>query len=160
FYPSLTLTTNFGYASENLSRLFDAGSRQYSFGPLGFSLPLFDGGRNRDNLQLAKARYDEAAANHQQRLLTALREVDDALSDLRQRALQAEAQAAAGRAAARALEVANRRFESGVSNYLDVTEAQRAALAAERAAVQIRTQRLLAAAAVARALGGGWQAGK
>jgi multidrug efflux system outer membrane protein len=52
--------------------------------------------------------------------------------------------------------VAQARFQRGLSTYLDVTDAQRSALAADRAAVQIRTQRLLAAVSVARALGGGW----
>lgn len=44
-----------------------------------------------------------------------------------------------------------------MSNYLDVTDAQRSSLAADRAAVQIKTQRLLATVAVARSLGAGWQ---
>ena len=52
--------------------------------------------------------------------------------------------------------VAQARYERGISTYLDVTDAQRSALAADRAAAQIRTQRLLASVAVARALGGGW----
>ncbi len=158
FYPSISLTTSYGYASESLSRLLEGGSRQFSYGPLGFSLPIFDGGRNRNNLALAKARYDEAAANHQSKLLTALREVEDSLSDTRQRAEQGKAQALAQQAALRALQVARKRYELGVSNYLDVTDAQRSSLVADRSAVQIRTQRLLASAAVARALGGGWQA--
>ena len=62
-------------------------------------------------------------------------------------------------AAARAVQVAQARFDRGVSTYLDVTDAQRSALAADRAAALIRTQRLLAAVSVARALGGGWQQG-
>jgi multidrug efflux system outer membrane protein len=118
---------------------------------------LFDGGRNRANLKLAQARYDEAVANHQGRLLTALREVEDALSDVQQRQQQAALQDEARQAAARALLVAQARYERGVSTYLDVTDAQRSALAADRAAAQIDTQRLLAAVAVARALGAGWQ---
>jgi multidrug efflux system outer membrane protein len=89
-------------------------------------------------------------------LLTALKEVEDALSDVQQRQLQADAQAQAQQAAARAYEVARARYERGVSNYLDVTDAQRSSLAADRAAAQIRTQRLLAAVNLARALGGGW----
>jgi multidrug efflux system outer membrane protein len=95
-------------------------------------------------------------ANHEGRLLTALREVEDALSDLQQRQQQGEVQAEAQQAAARALLVAQARYERGVSAYLDVTDAQRSSLAADRAAAQIRTQRLLAAVAVARSLGGGW----
>jgi len=157
FYPSLTLTSNFGYASESLRDLAGGSARQFSVGPLALSLPVFDGGRNRANLALYQARYEEALANHENRLLTALREVEDALSDVQQRQKQGDVQAQAQEAAARALLVAQARYERGISTYLDVTDAQRSALAADRAAAQIRTQRLLASVAVARALGGGWE---
>jgi multidrug efflux system outer membrane protein len=159
FYPSLSLTGNFGYASQSLSNLTQGSARQFSFGPLALSLPVFDAGRNRGNLKLARARYDEAVANHESRLLTALREVEDALSDVAQRQQQGDVQVQAQQAAARALLVAQARYDRGVSTYLDVTDAQRSALAADRAAAQIRTQRLVAAVSVARALGGGWTRG-
>ncbi|WP_075793044.1 efflux transporter outer membrane subunit [Massilia putida] len=157
YYPSVSLTGNFGYASETLSNLAKGSARQFSFGPLALSLPVFEGGRIKANVNLAKARYDEAVANHEARLLTALREVEDALSDVQQRHQQGDVQAQAQQAAARAVQVAQARYDRGVSTYLDVTDAQRSALAADRAAAQIRTQRLLAAVSVARALGGGWQ---
>ncbi|WBS01891.1 efflux transporter outer membrane subunit [Pseudoduganella sp. SL102] len=156
-YPALSLTGNFGFASESLSEIAKGGSRQFSFGPLALSLPVLDGGRNKANLAAAQARYDEAVANHQGTLLTALREVEDALSDVQQRDRQGKAQAVSREAAARAYEVARARYERGLSTYLDVTDAQRSALAADRAAAQIDTQRLLAAVSVARALGAGWQ---
>jgi multidrug efflux system outer membrane protein len=127
-----------------------------SFGPLALSLPVFDGGRNQANLDIAKSRYGEALANHQGKLLTALREVEDALSDVRQRQQQAQVQSASREAAERAYLVARARYERGISTYLDVTDAQRSALAADRAGVQIGTQRLLASVAVARSLGAGW----
>jgi multidrug efflux system outer membrane protein len=158
FYPSVTLTGNLGFASESLSDIAKGGSRVFSVGPLGLSLPLFDGGRNDANLKLAKARYEEAVANHEGRLLTALREVEDALSDVQQRQQQGKVQAVSRDAAARAYLVARTRYERGISTYLDVTDAQRSSLAADRAAVQIDTQRLLAAVSVARAMGAGWQA--
>jgi multidrug efflux system outer membrane protein len=159
FYPALSLTGNYGYASESLRNLAQGSARQFSIGPLALSLPVFDAGRNRANLKLAQARYDEAVANHEGRLLTALREVEDALSDVQQRQQQGDVQAQAQQAAARALLVAQARYDRGVSTYLDVTDAQRSTLAADRAAAQIRTQRLLAAVSVARALGGGWKQG-
>jgi multidrug efflux system outer membrane protein len=160
FYPAVSLTGNYGYASENLRNLAQGSARQFSVGPLALSLPVFDAGRNRANLKLAQARYDEAVANHEGRLLTALREVEDALSDVQQRQQQGEVQAQARQAASRALQVAQARYDRGVSTYLDVTDAQRSSLAADRAAAQIRTQRLLAAVSVARALGGGWTQGE
>ena len=156
FYPSLSLTGNFGFASQSLSDLAKGGARQFSVGPLALSLPVFDGGRNKAGLALSKARYGEALANHEGRLLTALREVEDALSDAQQRRKQGEAQAQSQQAAARAVLVARARYERGLSTYLDVTDAQRSSLAADRAAAQIRTQRLLATVAVARSLGAGW----
>ncbi|NHZ39137.1 efflux transporter outer membrane subunit [Massilia sp. CCM 8693] len=156
FYPSLTLTGNFGFASESLRNLADSGARQFSIGPLALSLPLFDGGRNKANLAMSQARYAEARANHETKLLTALREVEDALSDVQQRQRQGEVQAQSQQAAARAYLVAQARYERGLSTYLDVTDAQRSSLNADRAAAQIRTQRLLASVAVARSLGGGW----
>jgi len=159
FYPSLSLTGNFGFASEHLRDLASGGARQFSAGPLALSLPIFDAGRNRSNLALSRARYEEAVANHQGKLLSALREVEDALSDVEQRQKQGEVQARSQQAAGRALLVAQARYERGVSTYLDVTDAQRSALAADRAAAQIRTQRLLATVAVARAIGGGWEQG-
>jgi multidrug efflux system outer membrane protein len=159
FYPALNLTGNYGYASENLRNLAQGSARQFSIGPLALSLPIFDAGRNRSNLKLARARYDEAVANHEARLLTALREVEDALSDAQERQQQGDVQVQAQQAAARALQVAQARYERGVSTYLDVTDAQRSTLSADRAAAQIRTQRLLAAVSVARALGGGWTQG-
>ncbi|MDI4631878.1 efflux transporter outer membrane subunit [Pelomonas sp. V22] len=156
FYPSISLTGNYGFASEKLRELSRDSSQQFSVGPLALNLPLFDGGRNKANLAAAQARYAQAVANHGGKLLTALREVEDALSDVQQRQLQAEAQAQAQVAAARAYEVARARYERGVSSYLDVTDAQRSNLASDRAAAQIRTQRLLAAVNLARSLGGGW----
>jgi multidrug efflux system outer membrane protein len=74
-----------------------------------------------------------------------------------QRQLQGDAQALSQAAAARAYLVARTRYERGISTYLDVTDAQRSSLAADRAAAQIKTQRLLATVAVARSLGAGWQ---
>nr|WP_314543298.1 efflux transporter outer membrane subunit [uncultured Massilia sp.] len=160
FYPNVSLTGNFGFASKSLSDISQGSARQFSAGPLALSLPIFDGGRNRANLKLARARYDEAVANHEGRLLTALREVEDALSDVQQRQQQGDVQEQARVAAARALLVAQARYDRGVSTYLDVTDAQRSTLSADRAAAQIRTQRLVAAVSVARALGGGWSEGK
>lgn len=156
FYPSVSLTGSYGWASEKLRELTGGDAQQFSVGPLGLSLPIFDGGHNKAHLAASQARYAEALASHRGKLLTALREVEDALSDVQQRQLQATAQAQAQQAAARAHEVARARYERGVSSYLDVTDAQRSSLAADRAAAQIRTQRLLAAVSLARALGGGW----
>ena len=103
------------------SNILNLPSRFYSVAP-SLSLPIFDMGRNQANLDLSKARYAEAVANHETKLLTALREVEDALSDVEQRQLQGDAQAQSQAAAARAYLVARTRYERGISTYLDVTD--------------------------------------
>jgi multidrug efflux system outer membrane protein len=100
--PIAAIDGQFRLRVGKLRDLAQGGSRQFSFGPLALSLPIFDGGRNQANLDLSKARYEEAVANHETKLLTALREVEDALSDVEQRQLQGDAQALSQAAAARA----------------------------------------------------------
>jgi hypothetical protein len=129
FYPSLSLTSNFGYASQVAAR---PGRRQRAPVLDRAAGPVAAGLRRRPQQGqpgLYKARYEEAVANHENRLLTALREVEDALSDAQQRQKQGDVQAQAQQAASRALLVAQARYERGVSTYLDVTDAQRSALA-------------------------------
>jgi NodT family efflux transporter outer membrane factor (OMF) lipoprotein len=156
FYPSIQLTGSYGYASEELRRFLDGNSRQYDFGPLRVTLPIFDGGRNQANLLLAKARYEEAVETHRDKVLGALREVEDALSDSEHRRAQAQHLDRARQEAARAVEVARTRHERGLVTYIEVLNARRAELSVERAAIQVHTQRLMSSVALVRAVGGGW----
>jgi outer membrane protein, multidrug efflux system len=156
FYPSLRLTGAFGLASQDLASLLSAPARLFSLGP-AISLPLLDGGRNQANLAAAQATHAEALANFRQRVLLALREVDDALGDLQQRQVIAAAQGRAAAAADRALRVANLRYEQGAASYLEVTDTDRSALAAQRALAQTRAAQWQATLALVRAMGGGWR---
>jgi outer membrane protein, multidrug efflux system len=155
FYPSIQLTGSYGYASEELRSFLDNNSRQFDFGPLRLTLPIFDGGRNKANLLLAKARYEEAMANHRDKLLGALREVEDALSDGEHRDAQTLHMERARREAARTVAIAQARHDRGLTTYIEVLNAQRGALNADRNAAQIRVQRLLSCVALVRAMGGG-----
>jgi multidrug efflux system outer membrane protein len=125
------------------------------FGP-GLSLPLFNGGRNQANLKAAEARYEQSVASYRARVLQAFREVEDAISDLA--TLQAQSDAV-GRAIASARDtarLADERYQRGLSSYLEVVDAQRAVLQAERQDVQLHGQRIVATILLAKALGGGW----
>ncbi len=155
FYPSIRLTGGLGLASSDLGSLISSPARLFSIGPT-VSLPLFDGGRNQANLKAAQASQAEALANFRQRVLVALREVDDALGDLQQRIDIASAQTRATQAAERALRVARLRYEQGASSYLEVTDADRSALATERALAQTRSAQWQSTVQLVKALGGGW----
>ncbi|WP_309963764.1 AMP-binding protein [Caballeronia sp. LZ001] len=153
----LKLTGDFGFASRDLGSLLSG--QQLSFGPLAISLPIFDGGRNKANLAAADARYQEAVASHKSKLLLALKEVDDALTEIATNETAVTGRQQALDAARRAIAVAKARQKSGLTNYLDVLESERTMLTIERASLQNRMRALVASVELVRAVGGGWDAG-
>jgi len=155
FFPALSLTGGAGYGTSDLSHLFQADSRVWSIGP-SLYLPLFQGGRNRATLARSQAAYTEAVAVYRQRVLTAFREVQDALTSARLLAEQSSAQDRALAAAQRAGVLAQKRYRAGFVSFFEVIDAQRTVLAAERASTQVAAQRLTNSVALIKSLGGGW----
>lgn len=155
FFPALSLTGSFGYASGDIDRLANSDSKLWSVGP-SLYLPIFQGGRNRANLARSRAAYEESVALFRQRVLVAFREVQDALTATQLLGEQSAAQARAVAAARRAGELAQTRYDAGYVNYFEVIDAQRTVLTAERAAVQLSAQRLVTSVGLIKALGGGW----
>jgi hydrophobe/amphiphile efflux-1 (HAE1) family protein/NodT family efflux transporter outer membrane factor (OMF) lipoprotein len=155
FFPVLTLTGSGGYLSADVDTLFNWSSRTWSIGP-SLSLPIFAGGRNRANYQRSKAVFEESVANYRQQVLVAFGDVEDSLSGIRHLADQASAQARAVTNARRAADLATDRYRSGIVSYIEVVDAEREALQAERDNAQLAGQRLIAAVQLIKALGGGW----
>jgi multidrug efflux system outer membrane protein len=156
FFPTISLTGGAGFASADLGSFLNWPSRTWSAGP-GIHLPIFDGGKNKANLGAANARYEQAVASYRGVILQSFREVEDALSDLSTLSAQT---AAAGRAIASARETASlatERYRTGLTNYLDVVDARRAVLQAERLDRQLRGQSAVSTILLAKALGGGWE---
>ena len=159
FFPVLNLTAQGGYESDELSELFEWSSRTWALGPLFgtvLTLPIFDGGRNRANLERSYGALEEAVAGYRQQVLVAFAEVEDSLVDVRTLDAQADATRAAAVHASRALAIARSRYRSGATGYLDVIDAERSLLAIQRLETQIRGARASATVALIRALGGGW----
>ncbi|HEX2101102.1 MAG TPA: efflux transporter outer membrane subunit [Candidatus Synoicihabitans sp.] len=154
-FPSIRLTGTAGFESEELSSLLDRPARFWGFGPT-IRWPLLDGGRNRANLAIARARADAAEAEYRAQVLLALREVEDALITIRQSALQAAAQQEAYAAATVAVEIARARFDQGLVSLLEVLDAERNQLSAERALSQLQAAQHAGNARLIGALGGGW----
>lgn len=155
FFPTIALTGAAGYASADINDLIKPDSRLWSFGP-SIYLPLFQGGRNKANLARSRAAYDEAAAKYQQNVLVALREVQDALTASRLLGDQAAAQSRAVASARRGADLSQKRYDAGFVSYFEVVDAQRTALAVERADAQLAGQRWITHVALIKALGGGW----
>ncbi|UVW78734.1 efflux transporter outer membrane subunit (plasmid) [Pseudomonas aeruginosa] len=155
FFPRISLTGSVGSSSAELSGLFDGGSRAWSFAPT-LSLPIFAGGRNRANLDLAEVRQDAAVADYEGTIQTAFREVADALAatDTLRRE-EAARQALAGSSEA-AMALAKARYEGGVDDYLRYLDAQRSTFSNQTTLIQISTERQIALVDLFRSLGGGW----
>jgi multidrug efflux system outer membrane protein len=155
FFPAISLTGSFGFASGDIDRLANSDSKLWSIGP-SLYLPIFQGGRNKANLARSRAAYEESVALFRQRVLVAFREVQDALTATQLLGAQAAAQDRAVAAARRAGELAQTRYDAGIVNYFEVIDAQRTVLTAERASAQLSAQRLVNSVGLIKALGGGW----
>lgn len=155
FFPVIRLTGSGGYLSGDIDNLFNWESRVWSIGP-SVSLPIFAGGRNRAEYKRSKAAYQEAIAKYRQQILVAFSEVENSLSGVYHLSKQAEAQNRAVANARRATELATERYRSGLVSYLEVVDASRDALQAERGSAQLTGQRLVFTVQLIKALGGGW----
>jgi multidrug efflux system outer membrane protein len=155
FLPTFNIQGNAGFESSVGNRLFDAENRELSI--LGaIRIPIFEGGRNAADLRAARARRDESLAAYRASALTALREVENALSALRRSAAQLEAREQAKAAADDVFDRSQKRYIEGAVNYFEVVDAQRSMLGAEISRVQTLNSRFGATIDLIRALGGDW----
>ncbi|WP_336691385.1 efflux transporter outer membrane subunit [Delftia acidovorans] len=157
FFPRISLTGFLGSSSADLSDLFRSGQHAWSFTPQ-VTLPLFDGGRNRANLDLAVLRKDMAVAAYEQAIQTAFREVADALAATDTLRREEAARLALRDSSRESLRLAQARYQAGVDDHLRYLDAQRSAFANESAYIDTVTQRQLALAQLFRVLGGSWTA--
>ncbi len=156
FYPQVTLTGLYGYQTVALSDLFTGSARMWQFGP-AVSFPLFTGGRLRGNLKLARASFEESVASYQQTVQNAFRDVSDALIAYQRTQEFYAKQKDLTKANRDAAELANTRYEGGVTSYLEVLYNEQQLFDAELLLAQARRDELLSVVELYRALGGGWQ---
>jgi multidrug efflux system outer membrane protein len=155
FYPQVTLSGFAGFQSVALSDLFTGAAKTWQFGP-AVTMPLFTGGRLRGNLKLAEARFQESLAHYRQTVQGAFREVSDGLiAYQRTREFRAR-QEERTQANRDATELANVRYEGGVTSYLEVLYNEQELFAAELSLAFARRNELLSVIQLYRALGGGW----
>jgi len=154
FFPAISLTGNFGTESTQLSGLFKAGSRAWSFSPQ-ISVPIFAGGANVANLQATKFARDTAVAQYEKAIQTAFREVADALVARGTLDEQLAAQQALVDASAVAYRLADMRYRGGVDSYLSALVAQVSLYSAQQQLQTVRLLRLQNLVTLYKALGGG-----
>lgn len=159
FFPSIDLTASFGYESSELGSLFDWSSRTWLLGPASgtfMSLPIFTGGRNTANLLLSKSSYREQVATYRGTVLTAFKEVEDALVGVRTAQQRGLSQSKSLSASERAYRIAKLQYENGYTDYLTMIDTERSLITAARGEVQARGQQYVSTVTLIRAIGGGW----
>ena len=153
--PRVTITGEYGRQAPTTDAVFGQEHEIYTLSA-GVSMPLFAGGRERSELNAARARVTQARARYDQVVLTALSEAADAMVAVRSDRDQLAAQAAQAGALRDAYRLAERRYEGGIASYLEVLEAQRSLFTAELGLTQGRRFYLEATVQLYKALGGRW----
>lgn len=155
-FPSISLTGSYGGESRELGDLMQSGSRIWA-GGIGLHLPVFDFGRLSARTDQVTAQQKQLLANYQRSVQNAFVDVNNALIKVRHSTdMEAAAQSAVNAADA-TLKLANIRYQSGYSQFLEVLIAQGTYNDAWLNLIQEKRDRLLATVELYKAIGGGWK---
>jgi len=157
YLPRLTLAASAGYASTRLDSLTRAGTSRIVVGPV-VSWPLFDLGRVGQRVEVAEGRRDEARAQYTATVLRAVEEAETALASYDRAHARVDRLSEAVGSSTRAVALAQQRFEAGLTDLLQVLDAQRTLLEAENQLAQAHTDAATALVALYKAVGGTWTA--
>ena len=157
FYPRFMLTSSAGFESADISTVFNWQSRVWSILP-SVSIPIFQGGRLRANLDATQARYRQAVAAYTNQVLIAYGDVEDALTDLHALTDEVGSLREAVTASQDYLRFAQAQFKYGLVDYLIVIDAERTLLANQLSLAQTVNLQMSASVRLIKALGGGWSA--
>ncbi len=156
WFPDLRLNLSGGLQAATFSDWVSSPLNFWSLGP-ALAMTLFDGGARTASINYAKASYQAEVAGYRQTVLTALQEVETAMSTLSVLNRELEVQLLALTASRESLQITRNQFEAGLIDYLSVVQVETSAYAAERTALQLENQRLNTAVELIKALGGGWR---
>jgi NodT family efflux transporter outer membrane factor (OMF) lipoprotein len=154
FFPHISLTATVGVASAALAGLFSSGLA-WAVAP-ALSVPIFDGGANKGNLDIATVSKDINVATYERTIQQAFREVSDGLAARGTYDRETEAQQAQLHEIEETRRLSEIRFRNGVDDYFPVFDAQRQLYTAQQSLVTIRLARLTSRVGLYKALGGGW----
>jgi len=155
YFPAFTLSASGGYRSAEAAQWFTAPSRFWAIGA-AVAQSIFDAGLRRAQTEQAIAAYDATVAQYRQTVLGGFQEVEDNLAALRILSEEAKVQEEAVNAARESVTLTLNQYKAGTASYLNVVIVQAAQLTNERQAVTVLGRRLVAAATLVKALGGGW----
>ena len=156
-FPKVTLTGQAGYFAPTFGEFGTSDARFFTFGP-SISWAALDLGRVRARIGSARAQTDAALAAYEGAVLGALEDTEGALISYGRSQARRDALKVAAAASDKAADLAEKRFEGGLIDFLEVLDAERTALSAELLLSQSRTDEATSLIAVYKALGAGWGA--
>ena len=157
YFPDLTLSGTYGFASNVFSGLVHASNNFWSVGG-ALNETVLDFGARSAQVRQTRAAYDATVANYRQTVLTAFQQVEDELATLRILEQQVEVQEQTVKSADLAVQLTLNPYRAGTVAYTSVVSAQAVALGDAQTLLTIRQSRLVASTALIQALGGGWDA--
>jgi outer membrane protein, multidrug efflux system len=156
WFPKFYLTGVAGVQSASASDWFDSGSRFWSVGPT-VQWNIFDAGRIRANIKVQNARQQQALAAYEQTALGAFEEVENALAAYANEQVRRRSLADAVKSSQESLRLANQLYASGLSDFINVLDAERSLYQAQDALVQSDKTVTTDVIALYKSLGGGWE---
>lgn len=156
FNPNLNLSAAAGAESLLGDAMFGSTSRFFNIAPT-ISLPLFDGGRLRADLDARDADYDLAVAQYNKSLIRALGDVSDNIGQLRAIDGQIQARQHATDVVQQSFNTVTQRYGSGIGNYLDVLTTEQQLLQSQRQLADLNAERIDLSIQLMQALGGGFE---
>jgi multidrug efflux system outer membrane protein len=157
YFPSISLTGLAGLASGDLSNLLESDSLVWSIGADAFGA-IFTGGRISAGVKQSEAYYKELLFRYQQSILTAFREVEDALVATQKSREKLQAQERRVKALGDYASLARLRYDNGYSSYIEVLDAERSLFDSELNAVRTQSDVIIGLINTYKAMGGGWVA--
>jgi len=154
FFPNITLTSNYGTMSTDLSELFKNGSTTWAFVP-HIGLPIFDAGARKGRLKAAEADKAIYLAQYEKAIQSAFRDVADNLAEQATLRDQLAGQIALVKSLEEVFRLVNLRYTEGIVDYLNVLDAQRSLYAAQQALLAVRLSQNLNLISLYKVLGGG-----
>ncbi|QDH17070.1 efflux transporter outer membrane subunit [Swingsia samuiensis] len=156
FYPKVTINADFGFQTLSFRDLGFWNARAWNVGP-SISLPIFQGGRLRGQLELKKYAQKAAAISYQQTVIKAWHDVDNALIAYRDEQLRRQGLEKGVNDDRRTLVLVQSQYRSGLTNYLNVLDAQSRLQNDELTFVDSNAVVATNLARLYNALGGGWE---
>ena len=156
-FPRIGLTGSYGVQSLDTDNIFTSDARSFSL-LAGIVQPIFNAGKNRRRVEMTESVMRQTLYGYEKTILSAFREVEDALIGYSKLGEQRVSQGSRVEAERKVLQLAEVRYRGGVTDYLEVLDAQRSLFGAELDEVQAITGQLVSLIRLYKALGGGWPA--